>query len=182
MLQSQVRAAKSELDRMEREKRLAANPNPIRSSYYIAPQSPAVVASSPYYRGYPYSYSQPQPSTSTFAIATPGAPTPSAIVPPSAASHTGPVPVQLPLASLPALHALSIIPVPSTSVPAEGPQPAAVLRGSSSNGTILNLEINVASLQPAQMSGLAVILNSLMSRSTGAAAPPAVLANGTSGA
>ena len=69
------------------------------------------------------------------------------------------------MASLPALHALGILPVPAASLPpADQPQPPAVMRGSSTNGTMLSLEINVSLLQQAQMSGLAMVLNSLMSR------------------
>jgi hypothetical protein len=49
------------------------------------------------------------------------------------------------------------------------------LRGTSSNGAVLNLEINVSLLQAAQMSGLALVLNSIMrgSSTTGAGEVPA---------
>ena len=78
--------------------------------------------------------------------------------------------MQLPVASLPALHALGIVPVPATSLPPEGqPQPAAVLRGCTANGAILSLEINVSLLQSAQMGGLAMMLNSLVTRSNASA-------------
>ena len=76
--------------------------------------------------------------------------------------------MQLPVTSLSALHALGIVPIPAASVPPpDQPQPAAVLKGSTSNGTMLSLDINVSLLQPAQMSGLAILLNSLMSRGAG---------------
>lgn len=121
-----------------------------------------------YYRPYPYAYAQPygaamQSSISTFSISPSGQ---SDNYAPYQQS-TGAIPVQLPVASLPALHALGIIPVPAGSLPPDGqPQPPAVLRGSSANGTMLSLEINVSLLQSVQMSGLAIVLNSLMSRST----------------
>jgi len=92
----------------------------------------------------------------------------------------GAIPVQLPVASLPALHALGIVPVPAASLPPEGqPQPAAVLRGSTANGTILNLEINVSLLQSAQMTGLAMVLNSLVARTQTVAAATANAATST---
>jgi hypothetical protein len=75
------------------------------------------------------------------------------------------IPVQLPVASLPALHALGIVPVPASFLPEGQVQPPAVFRGSTCNGTMLSLDINVSLLQSAQMSGLAMILNSLLSRS-----------------
>ncbi|KAH9030357.1 hypothetical protein EDB85DRAFT_2246450 [Lactarius pseudohatsudake] len=71
------------------------------------------------------------------------------------------IPVQLPVSSLPTLYALGIVPVPMQSVSVDAPTPA-VLRGTSANGVMLNLEINVSLLQPAQMSGLALMLNSIM--------------------
>jgi len=80
------------------------------------------------------------------------------------ASLSKAIPVQLPVASLPALHALGIMPVPATSLPPpDQPQPQAVLRGTTSNGTMLSLEINLNLLQTTQTSGLALILNSLTS-------------------
>lgn len=87
--------------------------------------------------------------------------------------------MQLPVTSLSALHALGIVPIPAASVPPpDQPQPAAVLKGSTSNGTMLSLDINVSLLQSAQMSGLAILLNSLMSRGTGTGqASPAVATN-----
>ncbi|KAF7964646.1 hypothetical protein HWV62_4517, partial [Athelia sp. TMB] len=70
--------------------------------------------------------------------------------------------------------ALGIVPVPASSLPpADQPQPLAILRGSTSNGTMLSLEINVSLLQSAQMNGLALVLNSLMNRGGDPAATPA---------
>jgi hypothetical protein len=43
------------------------------------------------------------------------------------------------------------------------------MRGTSSNGAMLNLEINVSLLQAAQMSGLALVLNSIMRGSSNTA-------------
>jgi len=154
LLNSELGSARVELEKLEREKRTS---NPQRTYY----SQSSVQA--PYYRGYPaYSYAQAygvsqQSTTSTSA--------PTTNYNPGAA-----IPVQLPVASLPALNQLGITPVPAASVPSDGQPPPAVLRGSSANGTMLNLEINVSLLQSAQMSGLALILNSLMSRTAGAAA------------
>ncbi|KAI0250362.1 hypothetical protein BJV78DRAFT_592492 [Lactifluus subvellereus] len=112
------------------------------------------------------------PSTTTSPM-TPAsntqAPAPTA---PSPASTS--IPVQLPVSSLPTLHALGIVPVPTQSLSTNAPTPPAVLRGTSANGAMLNLEINVSLLQAAQMSGLALVLNSIMrgSSSTGTGEVP----------
>lgn len=87
-------------------------------------------------------------------------------VPTSSASGTSAIPVQLPVSSLPTLHALGIVPVPPQPLSANSPTPPAVLRGTSANGAMLNLEINVSLLQAAQMSGLALVLNSIMRSSS----------------
>lgn len=121
----------------------------------------------------PASYTTPT-SYNTAASVTTQAP-----VPVSSATQAAPatptktsIPVQLPIASLPALHALGIMPVPAASVPTLSTgqlPPAAVLREASPDGRFLTLEINVPSLQPNQMSGLAVVLNSLARGTNGAA-------------
>ncbi|CDO74457.1 hypothetical protein BN946_scf184979.g12 [Trametes cinnabarina] len=80
---------------------------------------------------------------------------------PSSTSNTA-VPVQLPVSSLNALSALGIVPVAASAVSTTGPPPQAVIK--STNGSTLNLEINLSLLQAAQMSGLALILNALTSR------------------
>jgi hypothetical protein len=153
-LSTEVRNARTELESIEREKRVVNRP-----TYYNAQPNP-------YYRGFQYAYTQPygapiQTGTSTFPAPT----TIAAAIANHSPSLTGAIPVLLPVASLPALHALGILPVPATSLPpADQPQPPAVMRGSSANGTMLNLEINVSLLQQAQMSGLAIVLSSLMSR------------------
>jgi hypothetical protein len=73
-----------------------------------------------------------------------------------------PVSLSLPISSLPALHALGIMPVSSLSVPPPGqPQPPAVLKGTTANGTMLNLEVNLGLLQGTQVSGLALIINAI---------------------
>jgi len=135
------------------------------------PQTAMSTMQAQYYRGYPYAYTQaygsapPAPVISSFPV-TPATPTNYSPYQSGAA-----IPVQLPVASLPALHSLGIIPVPATALPPEGqPQPPAVLRGSTANGTILSLEINVSLLQSAQMSGLAMVLNSLVTRNNTPAA------------
>lgn len=181
-LSNELRTARAEVERIEREKRAASNTaNMARMSHFsVAPQP--VMPTAPqtqYYRGYPYAYTQaygtiapsPAPTVSSFSIST----TPSTTPAVSGANYTpyqstGAIPVQLPVASLPALHALGITPVPATALPPEGqPQPPAVLRGSTANGTILSLEINVSLLQSTQMSGLAMILNSLVARNNSTA-------------
>jgi hypothetical protein len=78
------------------------------------------------------------------------------------------IPVQLPITSLPSLTALGILPVSAAALPAftsTQSQPTAILRGVTSEGRMMNIEINVSMLQPAQTSGLAVLLNSIMTRS-----------------
>uniref|UniRef100_A0A0W0FGX0 Uncharacterized protein n=1 Tax=Moniliophthora roreri TaxID=221103 RepID=A0A0W0FGX0_MONRR len=162
-----VGKTRAELDRLERAKRAtSATPRP---SYYpqhtqSQPQATAPVTQPAYYRSYPFAYAQAYG-------ATPQVPPPPTTTPYQAGVA---IPVQLPVSSLPALHQLGIIPVPASTAPTSGqPAPPAVLRGS--NGTMLSLEINVSLLQPNQMSGLAVILNSLMARTstaTSAASPP----------
>ena len=166
-LGNELRNVRTEKDRLEREKRVASM-HPRPSPY------PTTLSHTQYYRGYPYAYTQPyngapsQPTgppmlgySSTIPIA------PSTNYQLSTAS----IPVQIPVGSLPALQALGIVPVPAPSLPpADQPQPLAVLRGSTSNGTVLNLEINVSLLQSAQMSGLAIVLNSLMARGGDSAA------------
>jgi hypothetical protein len=177
LLSNELKVARSELERLERERRTPVA-TATRAPYATAPTMTAVQAQ--YYRTYPYAYTQaygahmPPPTTTTFHVHPP--PTTGQNRPNTA------IPVQLPVASLPALHALGIHPVPATSI-VEGadPTPPAVLRGSTANGTMLTLEINVSLLQSAQMSGLAMVLNSLMSR-TGAMASPNVLSRGISDA
>ncbi|KAH7927146.1 hypothetical protein BV22DRAFT_1085622, partial [Leucogyrophana mollusca] len=158
---TELRNARNELDALQREKRVASTPTP-RPSYYPQPSQ------AQYYRTYPYAYTQPYnassqgATTSTFYATTPVA---------QATSYTpatGFIPVQLPVTSLSALHALGIVPIPAASLPPAGqPQPPAVLRGSTANGSMLSLEINVSLLQSAQMSGLAFLLNSALSRGGG---------------
>ncbi|KAF8161140.1 hypothetical protein B0H34DRAFT_652743 [Crassisporium funariophilum] len=170
-LGNELRTVRAESERIEREKRVAANAARI-THFPSAPQAVMPTLQPQYYRPYPYAYTQaygsaPAPTISTFSVS----PATSSNYAPYQSS--GAIPVQLPVASLPALHALGIVPVPVSSLPLEGqPQPPAVLRGSSANGTILSLEINVSLLQSAQMSGLAMVLNSLVSRSNAASAVP----------
>ncbi|KAG6820746.1 hypothetical protein H0H93_012392 [Arthromyces matolae] len=183
VLSNELRTARAEQERRDKEKRLAATyHNAGRPLYY--PGAINATAATPlqaqYYRGYPYAYTQ------VYGTPAQTTPTPTFAVPPPPLVTPTPVqsaiPVQLPVASLPALHALGIIPVPASSVSSDGqPQPAAVLRGSTSNGTMLSLEINVSSLQSAQMSGLAMVLNSLMSKSSTATSEnqSSNVANGT---
>ncbi|KAG6900255.1 hypothetical protein C0993_000708 [Termitomyces sp. T159_Od127] len=168
LLSNELRTARAEHERREKERRMATHV--ARPAYYgpgPVPTAAATAVSTQYYRGYPYAYAQvygspAQNSSTPAAFSVPPTPLVSSPVPTQSA-----IPVQLPVASLPALHALGIVPVPAASLAADGqPQPAAILRGSSSNGSMLSLEINVSLLQSAQMSGLAMVLNSLMSKSS----------------
>ncbi|KAJ7178488.1 hypothetical protein C8R43DRAFT_973504 [Mycena crocata] len=154
-LNSEIRAARADLEKIEREKRLRLQP-------------PAPAAQPQYYRAYAYPYAQ-QPYGQAAAFSVPPLATPAMTATMNGTTMTGAshypntaIPVQLPVSSLPALHALGIQPVAATSLAPGAAQPSAVLRGSSANGTVLNLEINVSLLQQAQMSGLAIVLNSLM--------------------
>ncbi|KAI6149980.1 hypothetical protein EDD17DRAFT_1642453 [Pisolithus thermaeus] len=169
---SELRSARNELDAIQREKRAASQPTvtKFRSTYY-----PQASGSSQYYRSYAYAYTQPYSAsvsgatTSTFyttpSIRTTTSTTTTSSGAPSYAPSGGAIPVQLPVTSLAALHALGIVPVSAASLPPpDQPQPAAILKGSTSNGTMLSLDINVSLLQSSQMSGLALLLNSLMSR------------------
>ncbi|KAJ6586987.1 hypothetical protein DFH09DRAFT_1274629 [Mycena vulgaris] len=152
-LNSEIRTARADLDRIQREKR----ENNARL------QPPAAVPQPQYYRAYPYAYTQqPYGQAAAFPVHPP-ATTTSSVNYPQYPPNTA-IPVQLPVSSLPALHALGIQPVAATSLAPGGAQPPAVLRGSSADGTMLSLEINVSLLQAAQMSGLAIVLNSLMAR------------------
>lgn len=147
--------------------------------------SPYSVPQGTYYRGYPYTYAPPYQTQPLASSSVSGYSTSTPITPstPSAAAAAA-IPVQVPVSSLPALQALGIHPVPVSSLPPpDQPQPLAILRSSTANGTMLSLEINVSLLQSAQMSGLAIVLNSLMARngdataSTGTGATPSQVAS-----
>ncbi|CAA7261632.1 unnamed protein product [Cyclocybe aegerita] len=162
-LANELRNARTEVERIEREKR-AANASRV-THFSSAPQPVMPTMQTQYYRPYPYAYTHTQaygaaihqPTVTTF----PASPAAASYVP---YQPTAAIPVQLPVTSLPALHSLGIIPVPAASSPPEGQPPAAVLRGSTADGSILSLEINVSLLQGSQMSGLAMVLNSLVAR------------------
>ncbi|KAI0058088.1 hypothetical protein BV25DRAFT_1313731 [Artomyces pyxidatus] len=188
---AELRTARAELDRIDREKRVAAMPP--RPAYYST--SPATPVYAHHYRTYQYPYAHtPTPmtpasssSTQGYPYSVPLTPTITQYVPPLSAIPaaatpgstntsafpttplTGAIPVQLPVSSLPTLHALGIVPVPASSLStsSDQPPPPAVLRGASADGSMLSLEINVSLLQAAQMSGLALVLNSIMRNATG---------------
>lgn len=131
--------------------------------------SPYPTLSQPhFYRGHPYTYTQPYnaaPQQTAPASASGHSTSTSVTSAPNSRPPPSSIPFQIPVGSMPALQVLGIIPVPVASLPpADQPQPLAVLRGSTANGTMLNLEVNVPLLQTGQMNGLAMILNSLMSR------------------
>lgn len=175
-LSNDLRSARTEKDKVDREKKVASmQQNSRQSPFTTFPQTQ-------YYRGYSYAYPQatngpPNQPTATQVSSYPGSGAPFSNYQPSSAS----VPVQIPVGSLPALQALGIVPVPASSLPpADQPQPLAILRGSTSNGTMLSLEINVSLLQSAQMNGLALVLNSLMNRGGDTTTGNAMPALGTS--
>jgi hypothetical protein len=157
-LNVELRNTRLEIERVEREKRLASH----RASFGpSAPHTPHGM-----YRPYTYTYpSQSYRSASQLATSASSAtylpsPTqPASFVP----SATGTIPVQLPATSLGALTTLGIVPVPVSALPPpDQPQPPAILKGATENGTLLSLEINISLLQSVQMSGLAMVLNSLV--------------------
>ncbi|KAJ7084447.1 hypothetical protein B0H15DRAFT_398490 [Mycena belliarum] len=147
LINAEIRAARADLDRLQREKR-------IHDPRLQAPPVPQ-----PQYYRNPYAYTQ---HTYNQAAGFPVPPTPGGTSLPQYSINTA-IPVQMPVSSLPALHALGIQPVAATSLAPGAAQPPAVLRGSSADGTVVNLEINVSLLQAAQVNGLALVLNSLMS-------------------
>ncbi|EJD36052.1 hypothetical protein AURDEDRAFT_188501 [Auricularia subglabra TFB-10046 SS5] len=92
--------------------------------------------------------------------------------PPPPEAFNTPIPVQLPARLLPVLTNMGIVPVPLSNLPPQNqPQPPCVQLGSSNAGATLNLTINLSLLQPMQMSGLAVLLNSI-ARLPGYPMPP----------
>ena len=174
------------MERVEREKRTAASASAggsrMSQFHSASPVIMPTMQATPYYRTYPYGYAQSYgtaqavlPSTTISTVASFSASTSPASAT-TATTHSpylpiGAIPVQLPVGSLPALHALGIIPVPPSPDGQQGQgHAAAVLRGSTANGTILNLEINVSLLQSTQMTGLAMVLNSLVTRTQNVAA------------
>ncbi|GJE95469.1 hypothetical protein PsYK624_116530 [Phanerochaete sordida] len=112
----------------------------------------------------------------------PATPAPAQAAPAPPAASMAPIPVHLPVSSLVSLSALGIVPVPAANAPpANYPQPACVLRGTTHNGTMLSLDINVAALGQAQASGLAVLLSALSATGRTAAAPATGSAPSTPG-
>lgn len=201
-LNAQLRAARAELDKYNREHR----PQTIQATVRPAPPfTSSTYSYTPQYRHYTYPYAQYQsnytqvypgfttttPTTqyqypvlatpvtvsaagtttsSTSQTATTKTQTPST-TPTTATSDalSKPVSLSLPISSLPALHALGIMPVSSLAVPAPGqPQPQAVLKGTTANGTMLSLEVNIGLLQATQVSGLAMIINAIAAQAVSA--------------
>ncbi|KAJ7072268.1 hypothetical protein C8F01DRAFT_237617 [Mycena amicta] len=130
-LTSQLRLAKAELERIEREKRARLPQPPPQTTYQ---------------RTYPpYSYVQ-QPYGQTVFSAAPAVPSAGPII----------IPIQLQRKMLPTLHAMNIYPVDAASIPPGAPQPPAILRSTSEDGETLNVEINSQLLQT--VAGLATTL------------------------
>ncbi|KAF9070550.1 hypothetical protein BDP27DRAFT_1419797 [Rhodocollybia butyracea] len=164
-LNAELRVVRSEYDRLERQKRASSNlappalATPARPSYYAPPQS--ANGQSTYYRPFPYpyatSYGVPTtPVQTALPTSTPQNANPASIAPnpvpatPISYQAGSAIPVQLPITSMPTLTQLGIVPVPAAALPPGQPPPPAVLRGSTSNGNVLNLEINVSLLQPSK--------------------------------
>jgi hypothetical protein len=179
-LTTELRNAKSELERVTRLQRAAALPQrtnyysptpPVYAHHYRTYHYPyaqtygAPAGSTAVPQGYPYSvplsstisqYVPPALATATSTIKTQPAAAAStagaasAPITPSPLTHasdtsipvptssafgaSSAIPVQLPVSSLPTLHALGIVPVPPQSLSANSPTPPAVLRGTSANG------------------------------------------------
>jgi hypothetical protein len=186
---NELRTAKAQAERIEREKRAAASASAGGSRMSQFPSSPQVMMptmqATPYYRPYPYGYAQPYgtahaPSSAPIsAVAT--------FSPVAPALTTAPTHIRRIYLTGPSLfsflldHYLLCMPLElSLFLQLQHPdgqqgqgQTAAVLRGSTANGTILNLEINVSLLQSTQMTGLAMVLNSLVARTQNVAAATA---------
>ena len=190
-LHAQLRSAKAELDKYNREHRPQTVQTPARPT---PPVTSTTYSYTPQYRHYTYPYAQygsnytqvypgfttTTPSTAQYPVVTTpvtvpttGASTPSqtSAQTPSTTSEalSKPVSLSLPISSLPALHALGIMPVSSLSVPPPGqPQPQAILKGTTANGTMLSLDVNVGLLQATQVSGLALIINAIAAQAVSA--------------
>jgi len=196
-LNAQLRAARAELEKYNREHRpqtvqTTARPTPPLTSttysytpqyrHYTYPYAPYQSNYTQVYSGFTtatpttqYQYpvvttpiSVSATTSSTSQTATTQTQTPSTATTLDALSK--PVSISLPISSLPALHALGIMPVSSLSVPPPGqPQPQAILKGTTANGTMLSLDVNIGLLQPAQVSGLALIINAIAAQAVSAA-------------
>ncbi|KDQ13189.1 hypothetical protein BOTBODRAFT_33802 [Botryobasidium botryosum FD-172 SS1] len=162
-----------------------SNPALLSSSHPGAPRQPASTSVfRPYHHPYAYSYSSTPSTPYASTPATPYASTPTtpyaSIAPtptsssfplspnvPSASSTApvAPIPIQIPASALSALHAIGITPVhaPPPNAPPLNPPPTAMLLGSTADGRMLNLTINLAALAMNQMNGLATILNGVVS-------------------
>lgn len=191
-LNAQLRAARAELEKYNREHRPQTAQTTARPTL---PVTSTTYSYTPQYRHYAYPYAQygsnytqvyPGFTTTTppttqyqYPAATTGPATgtntPSQTTstqtqtPPTSEALSKPVSLSLPISSLPALHALGIMPVSSLSVPPPGqPQPQAILRGTTANGTMLSLEVNIGLLQATQVSGLALIINAIAAQAVSA--------------
>lgn len=197
-LNAQLRAARVELEKYNREHRPQAAQTTVKPTL---PVTSTTYSYTPQYRHYAYPYAQygsnytqvypgyatmtPSASQYQYPVVTtapatdtntPPQPTSAQTPTPPTTSATStseallkPVLLSLPISSLPALHALGIMPVSSLSVPPPGqPQPQAVLKGTAANGTILSLEVNIGLLSATQISGLALIINAIAAQAVSA--------------
>ena len=195
-LNAHLRAARAELDKYNREHRPQTVQTTTKPTQ---PVTSTTYSYTPQYRHYTYPYAQygsnytqvypgfttTTPSTTHYqypvattpiTVSSTGANTPSQTASAQTPSTTTasevlskPVSLSLPISSLPALHALGIMPVSSLSVPPPGePQPQAILKGTTAGGTMLSLEINIGLLQTTQVSGLALIINAIAAQAVSA--------------
>lgn len=163
---------------------------PSTSSSSTAPRKPTPASRTPsnvpVLQLAPPSVTQASAQASSSSVPASGASTPVTATPvatPVMASSMAAIPVHLPASSLTSLAALGIVPVPATNAPPAGqPQPACVLKGTTHNGTMVSLDINVSALGQAQASGLAVLLSALSAtQRAGTAAAPASPAPASAG-
>ncbi|KIY73111.1 hypothetical protein CYLTODRAFT_485824 [Cylindrobasidium torrendii FP15055 ss-10] len=223
MLNAEMRALRTEADRLDREHKNAAVAAATRASFTATPTTSAVAPTAAttalfggrpgYYHGYPNYPSFGTSSVSSFSVplagsaastsatassagttstspptSTTSSVTPISVIPATTTAQQtpatgtvqqafqtlidrGPVPVQLPVALMDVLRRYELIPVAPTT-PQTGPnRHMVVLR--STDGRMMNLEIDVGQLKPSQMQGLALIMSmakSIVSQQTAAAA------------
>jgi hypothetical protein len=183
---NELRTARAQAERIEREKRAAASASAGGSRMSQFPSSPQVMMptmqATPYYRPYPYGYAQPY-GTAHALIPRPNFC--SCDIFTQLLQLTPTNTYRRIYLTEPSLYSflldhyllcmrLELSPFLHSPDGQQGQgQTAAVLRGSTANGSILNLEINVSLLQSTQMTGLAMVLNSLVARTQNVAAATA---------
>ncbi|KAI0342118.1 hypothetical protein BDW22DRAFT_235856 [Trametopsis cervina] len=171
-LQSEYRASKAELERVEKMKKAAAaaaaaaqraqaQTTTHTSVMNTAKYYPPGAGGTPVTGFAAYGYGA---GTSSSAPAVAATPTPLSM-PMQVTSQY--IPVSIPVTSLTSLASLGIVPVPpdGDGTGTEGrARPLAILRGTTQNGTMASVEIDVGGLGPGQASGLAMLFSALTSR------------------